>query len=180
VSACGAGNLAVLNADLAASNLPSSPAFVPLIGELVGRLLGQERAGSTFVCGDATTLFLPPAAGPATGLSVQGPDGRDSGPLSEHSGGAAWRCPDGVSPGVYRVTRGERVVFAAAAGLPPEESDLRALEPQVLQGRLAGARRVHVRAATADEPGDELWTWLAVACVVCLLGELVALKLFRT
>ena len=31
---CGAGTLAILNADLGASNLPTSSAFVPLIGEL--------------------------------------------------------------------------------------------------------------------------------------------------
>ena len=47
--------------------------------------------------------------------------------------------------------------------------------------RLAGGRGVHFRAATAEqEERDDLWVWLAVACVVCLLGEVVALKMFRT
>lgn len=181
VTTCGAGNLAILNSDLAASNLPASAAFVPLLGELAGRLLGQQRAGSAFTCGEPTALYLPAAAGSASGLLTQGPDGTDEGTLTEGSGGVLWRCPEAARPGVYRVRRGERVVFAAAAVLPAEESDLRPLEPQVLQARLAGARRVHVRAAaSAGEAGDDLWTWLAIACVGCLLAEVLALRLFRT
>ena len=42
VSSCGAGTLAILNADLGASNLPTSSAFVPLIGELTTLLLGRR------------------------------------------------------------------------------------------------------------------------------------------
>lgn len=180
VTACGNGTLAILNADLGASNLASSPAFVPLLGELVGRLLGQQRGSPKFVCGERAALYFPAAAGPSSGLALQGPEG-DLGSLSEGTGGVVWRCPEDATPGVFRVLRGERVVFAAAAELSPEESDLRALEPEVLQHRLAGTRRVHVRQATgASEATDDWWTWLAVACVVCLLGEVVALKWFRT
>jgi len=52
----------------------------------------------------------------------------------------------------------------------------------VLTGRLAGGRQVSFRSAAGEgeEPQDRLWTWLAVACLGCLLGELVSLKLFRT
>src|SRR5207247_6003032 len=65
VTGCGAGTLAVLNADLAASNLPSSPAFVPLVGELTGRLLGTRRDSSALICGEPVALYLPASAGPA-------------------------------------------------------------------------------------------------------------------
>jgi hypothetical protein len=82
---------------------------------------------------------------------------------------------------VYQVKRGEKVVHALAAAVPAEESDLRALEPSLFAGRLAGGRAVHYRAAAAgEERRDDLWVWLAVACAACLLGELLALKMFRT
>ena len=92
-----------------------------------------------------------------------------------------WRCPALNAPGVYRVMRGDAAVYAVAAAAPAEESDLRTLEANVLTERLAGGRPVHFRAAAGeDEERDTAWVWLAVACVACLLGEVLALKLFRT
>ena len=43
VSTCGAGTIAILNADLGASTLPTSSAFVPLVGELTCALAGPPR-----------------------------------------------------------------------------------------------------------------------------------------
>jgi hypothetical protein len=182
VTACGAGTLAVLNADLASSDLPSSPAFVPLVGELTGRLLGRQGTAEAVACGEPLALYLPAVAGPAAGLRVHGPDGRPegAGPLTEDGGGVLWRRPAAGPPGVYQVRRGDSVVFAAATALPPEESDLRALEPALLEGRLAGGRAVHYRAADEDEEHDDAWAWVAVGCAACVLAEFLALKLFRT
>jgi hypothetical protein len=51
----------------------------------------------------------------------------------------------------------------------------------VVTGRLAAGRQVHFRSAINDEePRDDTWIWLAVACVVCLLSEVGALRAFRT
>jgi Aerotolerance regulator N-terminal/von Willebrand factor type A domain len=180
VASCGAGTLAVLNADLSTSNLPSSPAFVPLIGELTGRLLGTQRAGEAAFCGEPLSVFLPTAAGAATSLTVLGPNSESSGELVEEGGGVLWRSPGLAAPGVYQVKRGEQVVFAAAAVIPPTESDLRPLEPGVFQGRLAGGWRIHFRAAAHDEERpDDLWVWLAVACLGCVLSEMLVLKACR-
>jgi hypothetical protein len=180
VTACGAGTLAVLNVDLSASNLPGSPAFVPLIGELMGRLLGAQRVAEAVPCGEPLALSLPPAAGPAAGLSVTGPASGVLGQLVEEGGGIHWRSPAAEAPGVYEVKRGDRVVFAAAVAVPPEESDLRSLDPQVFQGRLAGGRRIYYRAAAGEgERHDDLWVWLAVACIGCMLGEVLMLKAFH-
>jgi hypothetical protein len=72
-------------------------------------------------------------------------------------------------------------VFSVAAALPPEEADLQALDAGALTERLAGGRAVHFRKGdTTGQERDDLWVWLAVACVVCLLGELIALKAYRT
>src|SRR6185503_8372775 len=48
----GVGSLAVLNADLASSNLRKSAAFVPLVGELVERLLEHNQAQTSAVSGE--------------------------------------------------------------------------------------------------------------------------------
>jgi hypothetical protein len=183
VTSCGAGALAVLNADLATSNLSVSPAFVPWIGELVGRLLGRQRLADAAACGEPLAVFLPASAGPAAGLLIIGPDGKSEGPgqLVEESGSVLWRSASLDAPGVYQVNRDNVLVFAVAAAIPAEESDLRPLDPGVFQGRLAGGRTIHYRsAASAEEKRDTLWIWLAVACVACMLGEVVALKAFRT
>jgi hypothetical protein len=182
VSSCGEGTLAILNADLSASNLPASPAFVPLIGELTGRLLGRRR-GVEIACGEPVAVYLPPTAAPATGLRLVGP-GRErepDNPFVEEGESVLWRAAAAGPPGVYQVVREDRTLFAVAAAVPPEESDLRPLDPSVFQGRLAGGRTVHFRAASGDEDGqDSLWIWLAVGCIACLLGELAALRMFRT
>ena len=91
-----------------------------------------------------------------------------------------WRWSEVGSPGVYVVSRDEPV-YAIAAAVPPEESDLRTLPAKLLQGRLADGRKVDYRAAgQADDSRDDRWTWFAVACVVCLFLELAVLKSFRT
>jgi hypothetical protein len=116
-------------------------------------------------------------------VRVVGPKGAadHSGQLVEEGGGVLWRGPAAGPPGVYQIKRGEKVVYAVATATPAEESDLRALEPAVFEGRLAGGRAVHYRAAAAgQERHDDLWLWPAALCVACLLGELLALKLFRT
>jgi hypothetical protein len=183
VTSCGAGTLVVLNADLAATNLPASPVFVPLVGELADRLLGRGRSADAAACGEPLAVYLPPGAGPATGLRVLGPDRQsDAGSeLREEKGSVLWRSSrlDGI--GVYRVQRDDTPVYSVAAALPAEECDLRTLEPAVLQERLAGGRTVHFRSvAEAGDERDYLWVWLAVACVLCLLAEVVALRAFRT
>src|SRR5205085_7133947 len=93
VSSCGEGTLAILNADLSASNLPASPAFVPLIGELTSRLLGQRRSVE-IACGEPVAVYLPPAAAPAAGLRLVGPgQEKESGnPFVEEGEAVLWRA----------------------------------------------------------------------------------------
>jgi hypothetical protein len=182
VTSCGAGSLAVLNADLAGSSLPASPMFVPLIGELMNQLLDPRRSQDEVACGEPMTVALPALAGPAAKLAVVGPDSEGgAAEFVEETAGLLWRSRTMAGPGVFRVTRDKQVIFALASAIPSEESDLRTLDPAVLQGRLAGGRSVRFRAVSADaETRDDWWTWLAFACAACLLGELVALKLYRT
>jgi hypothetical protein len=178
-----AGGLMVLNADLAASNLPLSPLYVPLLGEIVQKLLGQGRRAAEIACGEPFALSLPPDAATAAELNVTRPDGAavPGADLADDGAGILWKG-EAADTGVYRVQHKSALVFAAAAAIPDVESDLRSLPAEVFQERLAGGRDVRFRSLAshgADER-DSLWSWLAVACVACLAGEVLALKSFKT
>lgn len=98
--------------------------------------------------------FLPPEVGPAPGLELHPAeaDGRPCGELVEEREGVLWRWDAVGRPGVYEVRRGEPV-YAIAAGIPAVVSDLRSIEPELLQGRLAGGRDVRFRGAAGEGAG---------------------------
>jgi hypothetical protein len=183
LSSCGAGMLAVLNVDLNNSNLPSSPAFVPLIGELVEQLTTPRTQHPTVASGEPSVIYFPPEAGDPAGLRVIGPGGNKQNDASEITSdqlGVMWRTSAVGLPGVWRVDRGGRTVFAAASVIPAEESDLSSLDADVLTKRIAGGRKIEYRGS--HEPNnatDDTWTWLAAACLAIMLVELVALRTFR-
>ncbi len=72
-------------------------------------------------------------------------------------------------------------VFALASAIPPSESDLATMEPEVLKDRLAGGRQVAFQQAGSGqaEPKDTTWAWVLAGCCACLMLELVALLGFR-
>ena len=186
VTACGAGTLAILNAELGSSNLPSSPAFVPLIGELTGHLLGRDRSQEAALSGEPLAVYLPSAASPVSGLRIDHPasvpiESGTLGELHEENIGVMWQAPAAGPPGVYEVKRGSQTVFAMASAIPPDEADLATLASDVMTDRLSGGRDVKYRSAIHDEePRDDLWTWLAVACLGCVFAEVAGLKAFKS
>jgi hypothetical protein len=183
-----AGALAVLNADLSLSNLSTSEAFVPLLDQLVQRLLQRRSLIPAAWGGEPLVARLPSEAGPARDLLVVGPEMVPSSPtamsvegeLIDEGAGAVWRWPSPDRLGVYRVLRGDELVFAMPVRLSPDESPLERLAPDVVQDRLAGSFAVqyHAVAATPEER-DHLWTWLLTACVLCVIAEISALVFFR-
>lgn len=186
ITRCGAGRVGVLNTDPLAGNLPAATAFVPLLNELAAALIGGGAGMEEFTLGEPVTFVLPADAGPASGLRVEGDD---PGQLIDEASGAVWRsgasngAPSGAAgkPGVTRIQKGPRTVFAAAGTISPEESDLSPLDLGVLRGRLAGERQIFVRSAIDDDhAADNLWIWLAIGCLLCLIGEAAALAYYRT
>ena len=156
VSPCGAGSVAVLNIDLARSNVVSSPLLVTLLSELCEQLLSDRRRAGPFFSGEPATLFLPAGAGDPKTLSIEGPladsgtpvagaPDAAAGKLLDEGDGLQWIMAAAGPPGAYRVTRGGLPLAALATEIPPEESDLAPLPPDVLAGRLAGDRPVHYR-----------------------------------
>jgi hypothetical protein len=183
-----AGALAVINADLGASSLPKTAAFVPMLNELVTEMLDRGREADSAFCGEPLVAQLPGDAGPTTGLRIEGPEARGSeagsdakGELVDEAAGTVWRWASPTTPGVYAILRNEAPVFSFAVHVPPEESQLESIKPEVLTGRLASGRNIVFHAAedSATRP-DDFWWWLAAACVLCLLGETSALLTFRT
>ncbi len=178
------GCLAVLNVDLNSSNIAASPMFVPMLVELMQRrLLSGRRSASQITCGEPALLPLPRDIAPLSELRLSGPSSGTEAPgtLEAEAGGTVWRIPAAGPPGAYLVTHGSEVIFAVASAPPAAESDLRTLSADVFQERLAGGRSVSFRSATGSEEDstDTIWTWLAVGCMLCVVGELAALKLFR-
>jgi hypothetical protein len=180
------GALVVLNCDLERSNLYQSPIFVPLLGELAQSFLLYRTQGVPEVsCGEEFVLELPTEVGALDGLTLAGPDPDITvpGSLQQESQGILWKGEQFDTPGIYRVVRDGEIQFAVAATIPEAESDLRTLSADVFEDRLAGGRSVQFRSRTSgdrDQQRDWLWTWLALACVGCLMAEVVSLKTFHT
>ncbi|MEN6451315.1 MAG: hypothetical protein ABFC96_12560, partial [Thermoguttaceae bacterium] len=182
LTASDAGQLAVINADLAASDLAKTSAFVPMLAELIGQMLDRGQRNVATPCGEPLVAPLPAETGSAAGLRLRGPEGvADCGQLVDEAVGVQWRWTSPGRPGVYQVQRDGRTVFAAALAIPPEESDLDLLRPKDLTDRLAVGRMAAYRgAADEGQNRDDIWKWFAVACVVCIMGEFSMLLGFRT
>jgi hypothetical protein len=189
----GSGQLLIWNADLLASTLPKNAFFVALMRETVAQFLADPLAlaGREEPPGAARMLLLPPAAGRAEGLSLIGPSGApiEEYDLREEKNGLTWRWTPVGAPGVYRVKRGDKTVFAAATACPPEESDLRPVTAGALEAQFASkavtpghAQAVSIAGLPGQTPPQEaaeIWPWLLVAALALMLSELVLLKVFR-
>ncbi len=182
-----ASTFAVINADLGQSNLPSSPMFVPMLGELVQRRLsGRASRAETPLSGEPFALALPPDIEGTTGLAISGPQagagGNDAGELVTDSQGVSWRAASAGVPGTYQIRRDGKTVFAAPIVLAAEESDLRTIGADVFKERLSGGRNIEFHSALDDrtQEQDNLWIWLAIGCVGCVLLEIATLAWFRT
>ena len=181
----GAGALAVLNADLHQSSLPKVAAFVPLLDRLVQHLLERGQGPQRAVCGESLVVRLPSGVGTAEQLQIAGPANldaaRDLGDLADDGTGVVWHWDAPAEPGVYRMQRDGDTVFALPICLSEDESQLESLPADVLENRLAAGRAVQFRTAgSGRDQRDVMWSWLLIAGVLCLLGEITALLTFRS
>ena len=72
-------------------------------------------------------------------------------------------------------------MLAVAVATPASESDLSTLDQGVVDDTTSGARPVGFRdARDGTDEKDHWWNWLLVACVLGLVCEVVALRVFRT
>jgi hypothetical protein len=188
-TACDAGQIAVLNADLDQSNWCVEASFLPVLSELLQQLLsGRSQAGEAF-CGEPMVRLLAPEVTADANLIAsfadhQSPSADDFGrwEWSARQGSLVWSWAEPVGAGVYQLSQNDKVVAMAATAAPPAEANLKTLEQSVLQGRLAGSREVGFR-DQSDGGGskrDYVWNWLIVGCVLGLASEIVVLRSFRS
>ncbi len=181
-----AGALAVLNADLNESNLPKTGAFVPILDELIHGLMDGKRGNETVFCGEPFFVQLPGDAGPAAALETfdfltktEMPKSRP-GELLDEETGTVWHWNRPPDPGVFGVKRGDDILTARAVAIPPEESELNSLDLENLAPRLAGGHATYYRNVSDDSRRrDDFWTWLVMACVLCMVAEIGTMIAFR-
>ncbi len=182
----GDGKIAVLNADLDQSNLAVQAPFVPLLGELIGNLLARSSAETEADCGQPLVRLMPPSVDLEDQLTVrpvgdwpESPEGYGSWEASPT--GVLWQWPRPDQVGAYRVQRAGETMLAVAVTTPASESDLSTLDAGVIDNTTSSARPLGFRdARDAADDKDRWWNWLLVACVLGLVSEVVALRLFRT
>lgn len=187
LTSSGAGALGVVNADLGISTLPRTPTFVPLLHELLGRMLQSESGAARAHCGEQLVVHLPPEVELAAGAHILDPQGRQAdgaddrlGRLSEGATGVIWHWLRPGAPGVYRIEQDGDTVFSLAVNVPAEESNLDSLPPDVLRNRLGGGYSIYYRTVSGGEESRDLaWTWILTVCVVSMLGEIATLLAFR-
>jgi Aerotolerance regulator N-terminal/von Willebrand factor type A domain len=188
ITPCDAGQVAVFNLDLEKSNWYREQSFVPVISELLQRLLSSHSPTNESFCGEPIVRILPSNLTADSTLDirnkdVRSPSSEDYGKWewSESQSATIWTWPDPVGAGIYQVNSSGKEVAAVATCAPALESDLATLEQTTLQGRISGTRPVGFRTADdEDNKDDSLWNWLIVACVLGMLSEVAALRWFRS
>lgn len=181
-SPAGLGTLCVLNADLEQSNLPRHPTFVPIMNELMETLLRFNTRIQTAYCGESLTRLLPSVVTTTEGIAVNDESGdkENLGEISSSGQGVLWKWKRLAGPTVFRLMQNEKDVFALASRIPPEESDLRSLNADVMVDRLGGGRNVSFNRVTkSKDQSDNSWIWFAVTAMLALVGEMIVLKCFR-
>ena len=161
--------------DAQSSDLPVSGAFLPLVHQAV-KVLGRGTAAASLMPGER---YSAPAG---TGAwRIEGEDGREV-PVELVTSAGATRLLSAPleRPGLYRVLQGGAPRASFAVNPDPRESDLTPV-PEASLTRLFPAGRVMVLSPGADLErrvrearfGRELWGWLVVLALACLVLETV-------
>jgi hypothetical protein len=186
--------------DRRASNLPSLKCYVPLVHELAYYLAAPTMAELNVRPGSEFTLELPAttAKGEKEAETFADLSAYVVGPRQQRLLADLEATPKGLrvgfaqtyEPGLYRLTLPDALNEAFAVPPAPEaglpfvvrdsadegrlvpltDADLTAATQHVNLFRTDSTDRV-LEAVTGDVPGEELWKYLALAAVVCLLAE---------
>jgi len=186
--------------DRRASNLPSLKCYVPLVHELAYYLASPTLAQLNVRPGSEFTLELPATSAEGVSQAetfsdlsplVVGPrEQRFLADLEPTPKGLRVGFAQTYEPGLYRLTLPAALTEAFVVPPAPEtglpfvvlddaeegrlsaltDADLSAATEHVDLVRLESTDRV-LEAVTGDVPGEELWKYLALSLVVCLLAE---------
>ena len=186
ISSIGAGQLAVLNADLARSNWSREPTFLPVMAELTNTLISGNKTTSKSYCGEPIVRLLGPEVKSDAKLkphALAGPlptDGFGAWQWEPSQNAIVWNWAEPAGAGVYALEQDSLPVMVVATAAPAIESDLATLDAKIITERVSGEREVgYVSAASSENSGDDMWNWLIVACLCGLIGEVLTLRLSR-
>ncbi len=182
----GAGQIAVINADLARSNWAIQPTFLPVLGELTQTLLAARGQRDQAAAGEPVVRMLPSEVEDTNNVSARTIEG----PPPENDFGkwefvatqsaVVWNWNDPQGSGIYSLVQNDAPVWMIATSAPGIESDLASLDEQVLTGRVSGTRKVGYSSISNEEKSsDDLWKWLITACWLGLVAEIAALRWTR-
>lgn len=166
-------------------NLPTRPAFVPLMQRLAVHAGSAMVPPHNVITGEPLTVLLPPQFGGAQ-VSVRTPDGAVQ-TLSVSAGKpfASAEFGDTRSPGLYEIKTPEGGLQLFAANLPREESNPEKLSDAEIAALVAGAGATLARtpaelqAAEEDRTeGREVWRPLLWLTLVFLFLEPVVQQRF--
>lgn len=186
ISSIGAGQLAVLNADLARSNWSREPTFLPVMAELTNTLLSGSKTTTKAYCGEPMVRLLGSEIKSDAKLkphALVGPlptDGFGAWQWEPSQNAIVWNWAEPAGAGVYALEHDSQPVMVVATSAPAIESDLSVLDEKIITQRVSGEREVgYVSAASSENSGDDIWNWLIVACLCGLMGEVLTLRLSR-
>lgn len=184
LTSVGAGQVAVVNADLGKSNWAVQQTFLPVISELTQSLLAGRSQSEAASPGEPLVRLLPPTLSSESVLKARTIDGipPQDGEFGKwqwfaDQASMVWNWPEPTGPGIYALEEEGVPVWLATTAAPAIESDLSTIDKQVLTERLSGTRPVGFSSSSDDErPKDDLWKWLIVACCFGLVSEVVLLR----
>jgi hypothetical protein len=187
VSSVGAGQVAVLNTDLSRSNWSIQPTFLPIVSELINKLLAQRGQNEQAHCGEVVVRLLPSEITAEAKLLARTVDGLPSNDgdfgswqWAPGQGAVVWNWPKPSGPGIYSLEDNATPVWMIATSAPSIESDLSSLDKEILTERISGQRAVGFALAGSNEkPDDDIWKWLIVGCLFGLIAEIVVLRFSR-
>jgi hypothetical protein len=152
----------------AATELPATPAMLPLLDMLVARWLAPGLEAYEAAAGTEVPL-------PAAADAVEHPDGVRE-PVA---GDRVFRIPPAA--GLYRLLSGDSLLAALAVNAPPGESDLTRLDAGRLRGTLQGWSPAVASSAAewrasiyGARLGSELWRPALLLALALLVAEMLA------
>lgn len=186
----GSGKMMIWNGDMEGSPLIRSPQFVALIRASSARML-QDSAPQPAAFPSGIPCVIPvsgftPQDSPVVVQDLAGNKVEDcaAGVINNQ---LCLRWPQAGPPGTYTVTCEGAAISSFAVACPSVESDLRPLTAEEVtlaldSGKSDEPQNVRIFGLDGkDAPAEdrEVWAWVMVAAIVCMILELSTLKFFR-
>ena len=95
------------------------------------------------------------------------------------------RAEDISESGIYQILGSQGSVLGAiAANSDPSESDVRVVDPDVLNQTIATMKNIEIlegapeQKIQSDRKGSDLTTWLLTLCIICFVAQSILAKIF--